>query len=262
MKYFNAYSAIIILLLWTAITLGPNVYALNGKTKELGEGLGNGLSYSIAGAALFILLVTILSGNLKITGLVLKNSQNLQILYFQIVIILIVIAFLGYHFDVIKGNGIAWTFGNCLLVGISEEMMFRGILLSAFTKSWGFRKAAFAVVVIFGSIHILNALTTGKLGEGFLQAFMAMCTGLLFLAYRVKNLTIFFAILLHAIWDFVVFLLSDTLKLIKVEENIILNLCLELILIASPIAFGMYGLYLLTRKKASEDYLVSQKLNY
>ncbi|MDZ7614768.1 MAG: CPBP family intramembrane glutamic endopeptidase [Flavobacteriaceae bacterium] len=92
----------------------------------------------------------------------------------------------------------AWTFANCLLVGISEEMMFRGVLLSSFTKSWGFKKAAIAVAVIFGLVHILNALTTGKLGEGFLQAFMALVS-ILFIAYRVKNLTIVFAILMHAV---------------------------------------------------------------
>jgi membrane protease YdiL (CAAX protease family) len=261
MKYLNSYSAILVFIIWTAITLGPNVYLLHGKTKELGEGLGNGPAYNILAAASFILLVTFLTKNANITGLVLNDVKNLKILFFQIAVILITAFYLGYNYEAIKVNGLAWTFINCIFIGISEEMMFRGVLLSSFVKTWSFRKAAIAVTLIFGSVHVLNALITGELAEGFLQAFMAMCSGILLLAYRVKNLTIVFAIVLHTIWDFVVFLLSDTLKMIKVEKDIVINLSVELILIASPIAFGVYGLYLLTRKNAANEYIVTQKIN-
>ncbi|MDZ7614769.1 MAG: hypothetical protein U5K51_14515 [Flavobacteriaceae bacterium] len=59
MKHINAYIAILILIIWTLITLGPNVYNLQGKTQELGAGLGNGPSYTILGAAIFILFGSI-----------------------------------------------------------------------------------------------------------------------------------------------------------------------------------------------------------
>jgi membrane protease YdiL (CAAX protease family) len=262
MKYLNAYSAIVVLLIWTSISLLPNIYKLNGKTQVLGEDLGNGPAYAILGAAVFILLVSIFSGNTKVTGLDFKNIQNLKILNLQIFVILLIAAFLLYHFDLINMKALAWTLGNCFFVGISEEMMFRGVLLSSFTKSWGFRKAAIAVIFIFGLVHILNAFITGELGQGILQAFMAMSSGVLFLAYRVNNLTIVFAIVLHAIWDFLVIQLSYTVKLINTEENMIMNLIISLVLFISPIVFGIYGLYLLKRKKAVDDYLVSQNLNY
>jgi membrane protease YdiL (CAAX protease family) len=262
MKYLNAYSGLVVLFIWILISLFPNVYNLNGKTQELGEDLGNGPSYAIIAAAVFILLVTVFSKNTIVTGLVFKNIQNLKILNLQILVIIMIASFLVYHFDLINMKSVAWTFFNCLFVGISEEMMFRGVLLSSFTKSWGFRKAAIAVIIIFGLVHILNALITGELGLGVLQAFMAMCSGILFLAYRVNNLTIVFAILLHSIWDFLVIQLTYILKLVNVEENIILNLILSLLLFISPIVFGIYGLYHLKGKKVIEDYLVSQKLNF
>lgn len=262
MKYLNAYSGIIVLFIWTAISLLPNVYKLEGKTQELGADLGSEPSFAIIGAAVFILLVTILSGNTKITGLDFKNFQNLKILNLQLFVILLIIAFLVYHSDLVSMKSLAWTLGNCFFVGISEEMMFRGVLLSSFTKSWGFRKAAIAVIIIFGLVHVLNALITGELGLGILQAFMAMSSGILFLAYRVNNLTIVFAILLHSIWDFLVFQLSYTLKLINAEENMVMNLIVSIVLFMSPIVFGIYGLYLLKRKKAVDAYLVTQKLNY
>ena len=56
-------------------------------------------------------------------------------------------------------------------------------------------------------------------------------------------------------------LLSNSLKMIKVEENNGYNLSVELILIASQIAFGVYGLNLLTRKNATDEYISSQNFN-
>lgn len=257
MKFVNAFKAIVILIIWTIVTIGPGVYFLNGKKQELEETIIKGPSYSLMAAAFFILMVVILTRNQKVTGLVFSNFKNVKIIGFQLIIILIGLVFLSFHFNSLNFTVLKWAFFNSILVGISEELMFRGLLLSAFTKEWGFKKAAIAVILIFGAIHILNAISTGKLLAGFMQAFMAMSTGILFLAYRVKNGTIIIAMILHAIWDFMVFILSNTTKTLKPD---ILTLVVEVILLLSPIAFGIYGLYLLNKKGVADDYIESQDL--
>lgn len=255
MRKLNSIVAIIAFVIWASITLIPGIIKLNGKTQELGSQLTKAPDYSILAAALFTLVVVFLTGSGKQTGLTFSNFKNLKIFRLQSVIILICTLFLIYHYDVQNIYAMMWLFLNCIFVGISEELMFRGILLSGLTKDWGYKMAAITVIVVFGLVHVLNAFTTGKIGEGALQAFMTMCSGMLLLSYRVKSGTIILAMIFHAVWDFIAFMLSSTLKLINPE---LLTIVVGVIMISAPVLFGIYGFYLLTRKGAADDFIESQ----
>jgi membrane protease YdiL (CAAX protease family) len=60
---------------------------------------------------------------------------------------------------------------NTLMVGINEELMFRGILFYGASSSFGIWRAVWITAIIFGSVHILNSLITGDFRASVLQAF-------------------------------------------------------------------------------------------
>jgi hypothetical protein len=50
---------------------------------------------------------------------------------------------------------------NTLMVGISEELMFRGILFNGASSSFGIWRAVWITSIIFGAVHILNGFISG-----------------------------------------------------------------------------------------------------
>ena len=60
---------------------------------------------------------------------------------------------------------------NTLMVGINEELMFRGILFYGASSSFGIWRAVWITAIIFVSVHILNSLIIGDFSASILQAF-------------------------------------------------------------------------------------------
>ncbi len=86
---------------------------------------------------------------------------------------------------------------NTLMVGISEELMFRGILFYGASSSFGIWRAVWITAIIFGLVHILNSLITGDFGASILQAFFAGTFGIWTAALRIRLNTIIPVIIIH-----------------------------------------------------------------
>jgi membrane protease YdiL (CAAX protease family) len=82
-----------------------------------------------------------------------------------------------------------------ILVGIFEEFAFRGYLQATLASGIGFWPAAFVMAIVFGAIHL------GNTGEAAVGALSAGSFGFLaaFTLWRTGN--IWFAIGMHAAWD-------------------------------------------------------------
>jgi uncharacterized protein len=82
-----------------------------------------------------------------------------------------------------------------ILVAIFEEFAFRGYLQATLASGIGFWPAAFLMAIFFGAIHLQN------MGEAWVGALSAGSFGLLcvFTLWRTGN--IWFAIGMHAAWD-------------------------------------------------------------
>ncbi|MGH9756397.1 MAG: lysostaphin resistance A-like protein [Candidatus Acidiferrales bacterium] len=90
--------------------------------------------------------------------------------------------------------GIAYAFGF-LLVGFFEEFSFRGYMQATLASGMGFWPAAILLSIAFGGIHL------GNPGEAKFGALMAGSFGLL-AAFSLKRTgSIWFAIGMHASWD-------------------------------------------------------------
>lgn len=97
---------------------------------------------------------------------------------------------------------------NCLFVGFSEELMFRGAILQAFRHATSIWPAVLMTSVAFGAIHSLNVFVTGELVPALVQSCAAFLSGLFFIAYRLRTGSLWPPILIHGMWDFATFSLG------------------------------------------------------
>jgi len=147
-----------------------------------------------------------------------------------------------------------WPLVNCLFVGISEELMFRGVLLSSLVRIYRFWRAAIILSLMFGMVHVLNGFITGLFFESFVQAILATFSGFIFLAIRVKTKSIVLAIAIHWLWDFSVFMSATNPH----AGGKIIEMMVSIVLAASPLAFGILGIAQLRNRKVVEDFLAEQ----
>jgi len=99
---------------------------------------------------------------------------------------------------------------NTLMVGISEELMCRGILFHGASSSFGTWRAVWITAVIFGAAHILNGFITGDFGSSIVQALFAFMFGFWTVALRVRLHTIIPGIIIHWVWDCIGFLTNSS----------------------------------------------------
>ena len=91
--------------------------------------------------------------------------------------------------------GITWALAF-LVVGFAEEFLFRGYALATLSEGIGFWPAAIVLSALFGAIHLSNH------GENPSGALSAAMVGLLFCFSFRRSGSLWFAIGLHAAWDY------------------------------------------------------------
>jgi CAAX protease family protein len=91
--------------------------------------------------------------------------------------------------------GAMWAVGF-LVVGFAEEFLFRGYALATLSDGIGFWPAAIVLSILFGAIHLSN------LGENPTGALSAGMVGLLFCFSLRRTGSLWFAVGLHAAWDY------------------------------------------------------------
>lgn len=100
-----------------------------------------------------------------------------------------------------------------LLVGVTEELLMRGIILNLLLDRFsntcrGIWAAVLIESLYFGAVHITNVFIGARLDAAFWQAVNATIAGILFSVVYVRCNNIWFPIILHALYDFVVLMHS------------------------------------------------------
>ncbi len=90
---------------------------------------------------------------------------------------------------------------NTMLVGWSEEVMFRDIWLRGLHRSYGIWVAILGASLIFGAMHLLNVFLTGDLKGAVIQAVAAFLSGVFLAAVRLRTGSLWTGIVLHGLWD-------------------------------------------------------------
>ena len=93
---------------------------------------------------------------------------------------------------------------NTLMVGICEELLFRGILFYGASSSFGIWRAVWITTIIFSAVHILSGFVSGDFNASMLQAFYAFMFGFYMVALRIRLDTIIPGIIVHWLWDYLI----------------------------------------------------------
>jgi len=107
-----------------------------------------------------------------------------------------------------ESSFIVWLLVGTLFVGIAEEVLTRGLLLTAFRGGMGEVGVWFWTSLVFGLLHSLNILFGQSVGATILQIAFAFVLGSVLYACRRATGLLVIPIVLHALWDFTTFMSS------------------------------------------------------
>jgi membrane protease YdiL (CAAX protease family) len=193
-------TAVAVFVAWVAITGFSGALFSKGEPASLDQLLSTGITPQIALACLFILLTVPLFPRRDL-GLVAPVSSR------SLLLLLPVGVYLAFFFGLAVQLGlpplplVGFILVNACLVGISEELACRGVLFLGLRSRFRIWPAIWLTSIIFGVMHVLNGLVTGQFGLAAVQALAAFCTGMLFMAIRVRTGSLYPGIVLHILWN-------------------------------------------------------------
>jgi uncharacterized protein len=107
-----------------------------------------------------------------------------------------------------ESSFIVWLLVGTIFVGIAEEVLTRGLLLTAFRGGMGEVGVWFWTSLLFGLLHALNILFGQSVGATIQQIVFAFVFGSVLYASRRATGLLAIPIVLHALWDFTTFMSS------------------------------------------------------
>jgi len=90
------------------------------------------------------------------------------------------------------------------MVGITEEWVFRGLLVAALCRWWGPRRGIFAALLLFSAFHLMNMLSGVSLAQSLAQFVVTFIVGAVFMLAAVRSNAIWLGAITHALYDFCV----------------------------------------------------------
>ncbi len=135
-----------------------------------------------------------------------------------------------------------------LLVGLTEEWMYRGLLLVVLIRWCGTRRGALLSLLLFGLLHLLNLTAGVNVLYALAQFFMTILIGasLLLAAFATRSLIL--PMLAHSIYDFCV---VDIGQLLYADSG---PWAMLTILVAGLLC-GIYSLYRIMRLPEGEPFV-------
>lgn len=239
--------SLIVLVAWMDIVLGGEILQTGGQDSLDALVTGQIIIALIAAPLFLFVVIAYFKWDKRELGL--KVAQNWHILWLPS---LFVLAFIGTA--VTQGlpptQMVVFALINSLLVGISEELMFRGIIFRGALAQSRIRiwHAIWITTFLFGGVHSLNGFMRGNFLTALTQALTTIMSGLWLHAIRLRTKSLYPAMLIHGLWDFSIFVFATSLASgggtaqTAAEPSLIQQLLQPLVL---PLPLFMYGLWLL-----------------
>lgn len=225
--------------IWALITVfGSLAQAGRGTLTELVSGQ---IALATPAAALFLMIVALLFGWRDLGFNAPRPSSSVKLFW----LLGLYIGGLGLIAALTKSiapSTLLIVGVNTAVVGLSEELAFRGVLWGAARKALPFWAGVVFVSGFFGGVHVMNAMITGELGQAGIQALNAFISGVAYLALRIRTRSLWPIMVAHWLWDMVIFInLSGAAAPTDTSKS------LTGILLVLPI--GLYGLWLLRKRE-------------
>jgi membrane protease YdiL (CAAX protease family) len=191
---------------WLLITVVTGQIRSGGHG-QLSDAVSRGLGWPFLLAVLFLIAVVAWQRWRDIGLDKLAPARSLLLTWLPMLYIVLGLG-LAVAFGLPPAAVLLWVLFNTFLVGLSEELMFRGVLLQAFRNTVSIWPAVWLTTLAFGAIHTLNVFLTGDLRAASIQSAAAALSGLLFIALRLRTGSLWPPIVVHGLWDFATFTLA------------------------------------------------------
>ncbi|MYM24214.1 CPBP family intramembrane metalloprotease [Duganella sp. FT135W] len=241
--------ALLALLVWLGLTLGVGRLLSGGRQQALAESVAGGVGLAWLLAALFALLVALASRERRAIGLGAPSPlKSLWLIWPPLLYSLLMLL-------------VAWAGGwpapkallivacNAALVAVSEELMFRAVLLQGLLQRFGIWPAVLLSSALFGVVHTVNGLATGDFNGALWQSAAAFLQGIGYAAIRLRMRSVWPMTVVHGLWDFA--LVSSMLGAAPGDDGSVLPYAALL----AVLPLCLYGVFLL---RASQRALLRQ----
>lgn len=231
--------ALAALAVWLGLTLGVGRLLSGGRQQSLFDTVAGGIGPGWVLAVLFSLAVALASTERRAAGLGAPESwKSLWLVLPPLLysLLMLLVSWAGgwppSHVLLIVGC-------NTALVAVSEELMFRSVLLQSLLGRHPIWPAVLASSLLFGVVHTLSGLASGDFNGALWQAFAASLQGVGYAAIRLRTRSVWPMVVVHGVWDFA--LVTSALTAASTGEGSVLPFAAVL----AVLPLCLYGVFLL-----------------
>jgi membrane protease YdiL (CAAX protease family) len=204
----TALVALGVYLAWQAINLGIQIAGTGPEGIDLLDLVKHGIAPSLAAASLFLLVIVVVFRWGREVGLAQGPQRGTLQVIWPWLLYLALFAASALNAGLPPASITLFILANTLMVGWSEEVMFRGVWLRGLFRNGGIWVAILGSSVLFGAMHVLNVFLTGDLRGAVIQAVAAFLSGVFLAAVRLRTGSLWTGIVLHGLWDAGTFLVA------------------------------------------------------
>ncbi|MCA0941956.1 CPBP family intramembrane metalloprotease [Salipiger pacificus] len=202
----SASGLITVLVAWVTVTIfGAKVFY--PSPQPLQELLTSTLAWQVLLAGVLLAAVITWRPGWREVGFRRPRGRDLRLLWFPVLVLALILG-LAALMGLPAAGVTLLVLANTLLVGFSEEAMFRGLLFHGLRARFSIWPAILWTSGLFGAVHLLNGFVTGDFGPALVQAAMAACTGLFLMALFLRTGSLWVSVIYHALWDFAIFMIG------------------------------------------------------
>ncbi|MCC8123370.1 MAG: CPBP family intramembrane metalloprotease [Oscillospiraceae bacterium] len=103
----------------------------------------------------------------------------------------------------VLGQLVTAIFGVCLAAGITEELVFRGVIMRILEARWGKLVAIVAPSMVFGLLHIGN-MQTPNIADILILLLAGTSVGVMFSVITYQSNSIWPSTIVHGIWNLII----------------------------------------------------------
>lgn len=195
-------------VVWSAITLLAMHWLVPGEHSLLAS-VCNGVGWNFVLAILFLVTLTRINRWSDLAFVRPASLRSLRILWFPALYLMVFFGLAATKGISLTSSQILFVVINTLMVGLSEEFMFRGVLFRALRSRLYLWPAILLTSVLFGGVHVFNVFITGQLIDATAQALSAMMSGFIFVALLLRTGSLWVPIVYHGLFDMSIFLATS-----------------------------------------------------
>lgn len=227
------------LAVWLGLTMGVGRLLGGGAQQSLAASVAGGIGPAWVLAALFALLVALASSERRAAGLRAPAPWKSLWLVWPPLLYALLMLLLAWAGGWPPGPVLLIVACNAALVAVSEELMFRAVLLQSLLARHAVWPAVLLSSALFGVVHMLNGLATGDFSSALWQALAAFLQGIGYAAIRLRTRSVWPMVVVHGLWDFA--LVTSMLSAASSGEGSVLPFAALL----AVLPLCLYGVFLL-----------------